>query len=93
MRIAPPILQRELPPAGKLARSPGAAKLQKATTPKPRKAAKPSKSAATTNGHPNGNGHAAAVAAAVVPGRSGKPAAKAGKQAAKPSRRAPARAR
>ena len=89
MRTNPPILKRELPPAGKLARSPGAAKLQKATTPARRKAAAAGKDAASANHHPNGNGHAAAVAAQAVPARSGKPAAKAGKR----SRRAPARAR
>ena len=38
MRTNPPILKRELPPAGKLARSAGAAKLQKAIKPAARKA-------------------------------------------------------
>ena len=61
----------------------GAAKLQKATTPTPRKAA------AATNGHRNGNGEAAAAVAAVVPARGRKPAEK----AAKKPRRAPSRAR
>ncbi len=83
MRVAPPILQREAPPAGrKPARTPGAAKLRKAVTPVRRKPA------AEANGHPNGNGRAAVAAAAVAPTAGRKPA-----KAAKPSRRAPARNR
>jgi myo-inositol-1-phosphate synthase len=99
MRTNPPILKRELPPAGKLARSSGTARMQKATVPAPRKSSTPSsaKPATATNGHSNGNGHAAAVAAAVMPGSgktAAKPAAKsAAKSGAKPARRAPARAR
>jgi myo-inositol-1-phosphate synthase len=93
MRIAPPILKRELPPAGKLARAPGAAKLQKATTPVARKAAPAGKPAAAPNGHPNGNGHAAAAAAEALPTRGAKPAAQAAAKPGKRPRRAPARAR
>jgi hypothetical protein len=93
MRIAPPILKRELPPAGKLARAPGAAKLQKATTPVARKAAAAGKPAAAPNGHPNGNGHAAAAAADTPPARGAKPDAQAAAKPGKRPRRAPARAR
>ena len=79
MRINPPILKREAPPARKAARSAGAQKLMKATTPK----ANPS-----SNGHVNGDGHATVATAKGAK----KPARKAARPAGK-SRRAPARVR
>ena len=90
MRTNPPILQREAPPAGrKLARSAGAAKLLRATTPKPLKPP------ASANGNANGSGHAPAAVAAQA--RARKPAPKVAQKPAqklgKSSRRAPARAR
>jgi len=63
MRIAPPVLKREAPPARKPARAATTARPQKADAPKP---------TSSENGHGNGNGRAAAA----LPARGKKPAKK-----------------